>query len=78
MQKTVNEVGKILWFENSKAQGFERFPIFFGGMERRFMYVQEVLGKYINQEIDKIEELEEEVLCGINTSWKEAPAYLGV
>ena len=53
---------KNVWFTDNKPFGFDVQDIRMGGMERRIESSQQRLRLYLNGEIDRIEELEEEIL----------------
>lgn len=50
------------WHHENKAFGFEKQIIRLGGLKERFEYVLRQLQRYLNHEISKIDELEEERL----------------
>ena len=66
------------WLASNKACGLQRITIRFGGMDLRLEYVQEIMGKYLNGELDVIEELEEELVPGLSSCWKDAMWYTGL
>ena len=53
---------KTQWKKENKTIGFEVHDIRFGGLIRRFQHCRELLTAFINGELQKIEELEEERL----------------
>ena len=53
---------RTMWFTDSKPHGFDVQEIRIGGVLKRTKSCQERLKKYVNGEIDKIEELEEEIV----------------
>lgn len=75
--KTMYEEFKTRWLKHYKPQGFERYPARFGGMMLRFDYVAETIKKYLDGDIEKILELEEKPISGINVTWNEAAQYIG-
>lgn len=56
------------WHLENKSFGYEKQNIRLGGLYERLNYVENILNKYINGTIDKIEELEEEHLP-ISVNW---------
>jgi hypothetical protein len=50
------------WFTENKPQGFDCHDIRLGGMLRRLEYCRKTLNLYLDRKIDKIPELEEEIL----------------
>lgn len=65
------------WLANNKAFGLERISVRFGGMDLRMEDVGIRLEKYIAGELQSVEELEEELIPGQRSSWKNAVWYLG-
>jgi len=53
---------RIAWYKENKPFGFEIHEIRIGGLIQRMESCQNRLKQYINKEIDKIEELEEDIL----------------
>ena len=53
---------KKMWYIFSKSQGFDVTDLRMGAVILRLKHVKEILNQYINKEINKIDELEEEVL----------------
>ena len=56
-----HECVKKWWFTDNKGYGFEVIDTRLGGVTRRFKTCKERLEKYIEGELDKIEELEEDI-----------------
>lgn len=56
------ESHKSVWFKDNKPHGFDVQDIRMGGLQRRIESCIERLEKYLSGEIEKIEELEEEIL----------------
>ncbi|MBR2507042.1 MAG: family 20 glycosylhydrolase [Bacilli bacterium] len=56
------------WLKEAKGMGYEKQIIRLGGLKERFRFLIVILSKYQNNEIDKIDELEEEQIpsnmCG--------------
>lgn len=50
------------WMRENKPQGFDIQDIRLGGLKQRIIHCRDRLSRYINGEIDRIEELDEEVL----------------
>lgn len=50
------------WFTENKPQGFDCHDIRLGGMLRRLEYCRKTLNAYLDRKIDRISELEEEIL----------------
>ena len=53
---------EVQWLTENKSFGYEKHNIRFGGLLERLNYTQLQLTKYINKDIDKIDELVEEHL----------------
>lgn len=60
VKKGYNSFRKV-WYTERKGNGFEVQDIRFGGLERRLKNCKQILSDYINGEIEKIEELEEDI-----------------
>ena len=73
-QNFYNEFKKA-WLETNKVFGFEKFQHRFGGMNMRFEFVSERLLDYAEGRTDKIDELCEEVIKGINKTWRDFADY---
>ena len=71
---------KALWFKENKPHGFDVQDIRLGGLKQRLISCKDRLISFVNGEIDKIDELEEELLCyhGNGKDFKKEPAYLNV
>lgn len=71
---------KALWFKENKPHGFDVQDIRLGGLKQRLISCKDRLIGFLNGEIDKIDELEEELLCyhGNGKDFKKEPAYLNV
>ncbi|MBP3359794.1 MAG: family 20 glycosylhydrolase [Clostridia bacterium] len=64
------------WLAVNKPFGYEVFAQRFGGIEFRLVYTQEQLRKYCAGEIERIEELDEEIITGLNKPWRYANSYM--
>ncbi len=64
------------WLKSFKAFGYEVFPNRFGSIDYRLSYASKVINDYLNGEASKIEELEPEILPGINQTWRYAMSYM--
>ena len=73
-QNFYNEFKKV-WLDTNKIFGFEKFQHRFGGMNMRFEFVSERLLDYAEGRTDKIDELCEEVIKGINKTWRDFADY---
>ncbi len=73
-QNFYNEFKKA-WLETNKVFGFEKFQHRFGGMNMRFEFVSERLLDYAEGRTDKIDEFCEEVIKGINKTWRDFADY---
>lgn len=64
---------KKMWYIFSKSQGFDVTDLRMGAVILRLKHVKEILNQYINKEINKIDELEEERLdyFGNNKNFKD-------
>lgn len=60
--RTLQNSYRNLWYKDCKGQGFEVIDIRLGGVRSRVDSSIYRLKSYLNKEIDKIEELEEEIL----------------
>lgn len=56
------EVFKALWFKENKPHGFDVHDLRMGGLIQRFTHCRQRLIDYMDGKIDKIDELEEELL----------------
>lgn len=59
--ETVYNSFRKVWYTERKGNGFEVQDIRFGGLERRLKNCKQTLTEYINGEIEKIGELEEDI-----------------
>lgn len=66
------------WAQNHKPFGFETHTARFGGLLLRLEDVARILLDYAEGRLDRIEELEEPVLTGINGTWRGADQYMRV
>lgn len=62
-------IHKKIWFNDYKAQGFERISIRYDGTIGRMRYAAETILRYLDGEISAIEELEPEIIRGVKTKW---------
>lgn len=71
---------KALWFKENKPHGFDVQDIRLGGLKMRLISCKDRLIDFMNGKIDKIDELDEELLCyhGNGKDFKKEPAYLNV
>lgn len=76
--KEFYEEYKNNWMEIKKPHNFERFSMYFGAVDYRLSYMEETINKYLNGSIDKISELDEEVIGGMNLTWITKEDYLRV
>ena len=60
--KNFYKLHQTRWFKDYKPHGFDVQDIRMGGLQRRIESCIERLEKYLSGEIEKIEELEEEIL----------------
>ena len=56
------EAFKVTWYMDNKAFGFEVTDIRLGGLKQRLIHAREILLDYLKGKIDKIEELETELV----------------
>lgn len=64
------------WRSNYKPFGFEVYAQRFGGIDIRLEYTIERLNEYCNGISDKIEELDEDIIQGINKPWRYARDFM--
>ena len=64
------------WMAENKPQGFDCHDIRLGGMLRRLDYCRKTLNAYLDGKLEKIEELEEEILPfgteGVSITYNDA------
>lgn len=65
------------WLKDSKGNGLEVLEVRFGGAILRLETAIDRINAYLNGEIDKIEELEEEVVLSESCQYKEARKVMG-
>ena len=63
------------WHEKYKPFGVERTTGLFGGMQLRLEYAEKKLEAYCQGRIHTIEELDQEVVTGINKTWRRPIDY---
>lgn len=64
------------WHKRYKVFGFEVLDTNFGGIYNRLTYASNVINKYCTNEIDRIEELEPEIIGGLKLTWRKVPSYM--
>ena len=64
------------WEEGNKPFGFEIHTSHFGGVILRLEDTARILLDFAEGRRDRIEELEEPVLAGINGTWRGADSYM--
>lgn len=72
------EAFKALWFKENKPHGFDVHDIRIGGLKQRLIHCRQRLIDYIDGKIDKIDELEEELLDWYGKGkefTREAPSF---
>lgn len=62
--------------KNNNPLGLEPFSINFGGLDYRLEYAQYRLNAYCEGKIDRLEELEEKIIGGLNKTWRKAKDYM--
>ena len=62
------------WLKEAKGMGYEKQIIRLGGLKERFRFLIDILNKYQNKEIDKIDELNNSKI-EILTSWDNFDAF---
>lgn len=67
---------KGYWRADYKPFGFEAYAQRFGGVMMRLSDASEIIHDYLDGKTDRIEELEQEVIKGINKSWRGASNYM--
>ena len=85
-EKTIPELQKLYkrfyevfgenWLRVNKPFGYEVFAQRFGGIDLRLSYAQKRLLEYCEGKTDRIEELEEEIVTGLNKTWRYANNYM--
>ena len=70
-----NEFSAV-WHKRYKVFGFEAIDNHFGGVNNRLTYASNVLNKYCSNELDSIDELEPEIIKGLQLTWRYAPSYM--
>ncbi len=65
------------WYAYHKPFNFQKFPLRFGGMDLRLENIASILMDYVEGRTNRIEELDEERLTGLNVSWKNATFFTG-
>ncbi len=63
------------WRKENKPFGWEKYPIRFAGLAARLKDVGEILLDWADGSIDRIEELDEKRVSGINVTWQTAAFY---
>ena len=79
--KLLNEFTKIYsyqWLKEAKGMGYEKQNIRLGGLKERIAFTIDLLTKYQNKEIDKIDELEVEHIPSNMCGHKVKPGHDGV
>ncbi len=69
LYKTASRLKADLWMETTKPFGIEKIQTVFAGVIARLEFAKERINKYINGDIDRIEELEHEVLDEGYINW---------
>ena len=85
-EKTIPELQKLYkqfyevfgenWLRMNKPFGYEVFAQRFGGIDLRLSYAQKRLLEYCEGKTDRIEELEEKIVTGLNKTWRYANNYM--
>ena len=64
------------WHNNYKPFGFEVYAQRFGGMDIRLEYAADCIKEFCTGTRDKIEELDENIVTGLNKPWRYANNYM--
>ena len=72
----INEIKQELWLRSTKTFGIEHVQFEFAGIIERAKFVQKLLRCYVNGEIERIEELEQEVLDEGYIDWIKNSSHM--
>lgn len=61
---------------NQNPLGLEPLVLNFGGIDYRLEYAQYRLRSYCAGKTDRLEELEEKIIGGLNKTWRKAKDYM--
>ena len=64
------------WRENYKPFGLEHVTVYLGGARQRVSDAITILRDYLDGKTERIDELEEEVLPGVNATWRGPDSYM--